>query len=168
MFQRNVKIMVETGTARHGYPTCRSDGCSSIIFGHYAKITGAKLYSVDIDPLACVRAKAATKEFSDSIDIVTSDSLPYLRDFSQGLIDFLYLDSFDWTPHTTALTQEHHLKEINAAYDKLHARSIVMMDDCTLPGGGKCKLVDEFLTAKGWTRVFNSYQIIYLLDTKER
>lgn len=55
------------------------------------------------------------------------------------LKSIFYLDSFDFDISNPLPSQKHHLKEIEAAYDKLTDNSVVMIDDCDLPGGGKGK-----------------------------
>ncbi|MBI3901288.1 MAG: class I SAM-dependent methyltransferase, partial [Chlamydiia bacterium] len=138
--QRGAKVLVETGTARDGRKNFDGDGGSTIIFGEWAKHHQALLYSVDIDPTAVKIAKSVTKKFGPSVHVICSNSITFLENF-QGPIDFLYLDSYDFDANEPLPSQEHHLKEIIAAYPKLHKDSIVMIDDCGLPHGGKGVLV---------------------------
>jgi hypothetical protein len=56
------------------------------------------------------------------------------------------------------------LKEIEAAYSKLTDQSVVMIDDCQLPQGGKGKLIIDFLIKRGWKKVFDGYQVIMVKD----
>lgn len=155
------KILVETGTARNGDTNFHGDGGSTIIYGDWAKQNNAFLWTVDISPTAIANAKAATQEFKDNIHFVCGDSIQFLNNFDHS-IDFLYLDSFDFESENPKPSQEHHLKEIIAAYPKLHAHSIVMIDDCDLPHGGKGKLVIEFLLEKGWMPIYKGYQTILM------
>ena len=159
--QRNVKTLVETGTARDGDKNFVGDGGSTIIFADWASQNGALLYSVDIDPSAIENAKNVTKMYADHIQFVCDDSIKFLKKF-ENLIDFLYLDSFDFDFGNPSTSQKHHLKEIIAAYPKLHKTSIVMIDDCDLPQGGKGALVIEYLTSRGWEVLQNGYQTIML------
>jgi hypothetical protein len=62
----------------------------------------------------------------------------------------------------------HHLKEIQAAYSCLKEDSIIMIDDCDLPGGGKGALVIEYLCARGWVPVMSKYQVILVKDNSLR
>jgi len=159
MRERNVHLVVETGTARGGHMAFTGDGGFTIIFGLWASLNKAHLYSVDISAQGIENAKTMVKPYMDYITFVEDDSVHFLKEFDQT-IDFLYLDSFDYEKNNPLPSQEHHLKEIEAAYDKLKPESIVMIDDCDLPGGGKGKLVINFLTARGWKVVFKSYQVI--------
>ena len=159
--QRNVKILVETGTARDGDKNFGGDGGSTIIFADWAAQNEALLYSVDISPSAIENAKNVTKIYADHIQLVCQDSIKFLNKFKKP-IDFLYLDSFDFDFNNPSTSQIHHLREIIAAYPKLHKNSIVMIDDCDLPQGGKGALVIEYLTSRGWEIFQNGYQIIML------
>src|SRR5579872_2715035 len=93
--ERQLKTMVETGTARCGKTNCLGDGCSTLIFSHCASKIGAMLYSVDIDPHAVDLARTATAPYADHLVFVCGDSCSFLAEFNQP-IDFLYLDSYDY------------------------------------------------------------------------
>jgi predicted O-methyltransferase YrrM len=161
MTQRGVRTIVETGTARGGLNNCSGDGCSTPIFGQWAKDHGAVLYSVDIDPEAIQNAAQAVSTISENIRFITGDSVDFLAKFN-GNIDFLYLDSYNFECFNPSPSQLHHLKEIVAAYPFLTPNSVVMIDDCGLPFGGKGKMVIEYLTARGWTPFKIGYQIIFV------
>ena len=162
LIARNAKILVETGTARSGNRNCEGDGCSTVIFGLFAKLSGGFLHSVDIDDKACQEARTAVEGFKESVSIVNSDSVKFLGKFDGGLIDFLYLDSYDFSESNPGPSQEHHRKEIEAAYNNLHTNSIVMIDDCRLIHGGKCKLVNEYMMKRNWTLAVSEYQQIFI------
>jgi len=157
--KRNCRTLVETGTARSGDTNFKGDGGSTLIFGAWAKDHGAKLYSVDIDSQALERAYHAAGQASEAIVFAHSDSIEFLENFD-GPIDFLYLDSYDFKKNNPLPSQFHHLREIQSAYPHLHDESIVMIDDCDLPHGGKGKFVIEYLKERGWTIFFSGYQII--------
>lgn len=163
MVHRNAKILVETGTSRRG-ENCFDDGCSTLILGSFANILGLQLYSVDIDEKCCVESRKAAKIFGSNVEVIQSDSVAYLANFNKGLIDFLYLDSFDFDWKNPNPSQEHHLKEIEAVYSKIHKKTIIMLDDCALKNGGKCTLVSKFLDDQGWKVHTNGYQIIYTYE----
>ncbi len=156
----DINTIVETGTARKGVLWCETDGCSTIIFSHWANRNNAILYSVDIDANSLQVAKETVGAYANNVHFVQSDSVFFLSNFNQP-IDFLYLDSFDYEFNNPLPSQLHHLHEIEAAYPWLHDNSIVMIDDCDLPGGGKGKLVIEFLLNKGWRIIFSKYQVIF-------
>ena len=161
--ERNAQVVVETGTARYGARYFDSDGGSTIIFSEWVRDHGAEFFSVDISMLNLAVAKGAVaryvSDYQDKIHYVCSDSITYLREFNRP-IDFLYLDSFDYELDNPDPSQQHHLKEIQAVYPFLTERSVVMIDDCDLPGGGKGKFVIEFLLERGWKVVKKQYQVI--------
>ena len=151
MGQHKSRILVETGTARYGGKRCRGDGCSTLIFGEWAGDNDATFYSVDIDPKAIKNAKDAVLPLNQDVIFVTSDSVAFLTNYHKynDRIDFLYLDSFDFDPNNPGPSENHHLKEIKAAYRFLHRNSIVMVDDTFGDQGGKGRLVIECLLGKG-------------------
>jgi len=162
--ERGAKILLETGVARMGLEKSKGDGASTIVFGLWAKNNEAHLYSVDIDPEATRRAGVAVDAMGlgDSVTLVTSDSVEYLSEFTDS-VDFLYLDSYDYdktNPVIQRASQQHHLAEIRAIEDRLHANSVILIDDCDLPGGGKGKLVIDYLMAKGWKLLCFEYQAL--------
>ncbi len=159
MHDCDAKTLLETGTSRDGDTNFTGDGGATIIFGQYAKETGGLLYTVDISPEAIAAAQQATQLYADHINYVVSDSLLFLADFN-GYIDFLYLDSYDYDWENPGPSQNHHLQEIILALPHLHDNSIVMIDDCQLPGGGKGLLVIEYLKRRGWVVVYDGYQTI--------
>jgi hypothetical protein len=161
LFERNVRTIVETGTARCGDTNFDGDGGSTIIFSHWAKEHGAKMFSVDISQPHIDLAKAASSSYLENIEFVLEDSVKFLKEFP-GQIDFLYLDSYDYDEENPNPPQEHALKEIMAAYDKLTDHSIIMIDDCNIPGGGKGKLAIDYLINLGWYLRTNGHQVILL------
>lgn len=163
MEERRVKVIVETGTARSGLYNFSEDSYSTLIFSHWAQQHKAKVYSVDNDSLAIAAAKEETYPYADSVDCVCADSVLYLNRFNQP-IDFLYLDSFDYDFNNPDSFQRHHLREIIVAYPHLTKKSIVMIDDCALPGGGKGLLVIQYLLDRGWKIVSSGYQCILAQD----
>ena len=168
--ERNAKTLLETGVARMGLEKSKGDGASTIVFGIWAQQNDAHLYSVDIDPDATERAGAAVAELSlgDSVTLVTSDSVAYLDDFTDS-VDFLYLDSYDYHKTDTAIqtaSQDHHLKEIKAIEGCLHDDTVILIDDCDMPNGGKGKLVIERLTAQGWKVHMSEYQVILVREAE--
>lgn len=161
---RGARTLVETGVARHGLAKCKGDGASTIVFGLWASQHRAHLYSVDIDPEATATAQQVIDgmDLQDSISVNTSDSVQYLREFSEP-VDFLYLDSYDYDKRDVEIqlaSQQHHLDEFTAIENLLHDKSVVLIDDCNLPGGGKGKLVIDYMTSHGWKVHQLDYQAI--------
>ena len=166
--ERGAKTLLETGVARMGLEKSKGDGASTIVFGLWAKNNDAHLYSVDIDPEATRRAGVAVDAMGlgDCVTLVTSDSVEYLDEFTDS-VDFLYLDSYDYHKTDTAIqkaSQDHHLKEINAIEGCLHDDTVILIDDCDLPNGGKGKLVIQYLTEAGWKVHMAEYQVIMVMD----
>jgi hypothetical protein len=166
--ERGATTLLETGVARMGLEKSKGDGASTIVFGLWAKQNDAHLYSVDIDPEATERAGVAVNDMdlADHVTLVTSDSVAYLDEFTDA-VDFLYLDSYDYHKTDTAIqtaSQDHHLKEIKAIEGCLHEDTVILIDDCDMPNGGKGKLVIERLTAKGWKVHMSEYQVILVRD----
>lgn len=162
--KRKIKTIVETGTARCGDSNFDGDGGSTIIFGHWAMDHDAVMYSVDVSPSHIALARQASKKYLTHLFFVEEDSISFLQNFP-STIDFLYLDSYDYDENDPLPPQMHNLHEVMAAYDKLTDHSIIMIDDCNIPGGGKGKLAIEFLLKKGWKLHANRHQVI-LLKTK--
>ncbi|WP_068471337.1 class I SAM-dependent methyltransferase [Candidatus Protochlamydia phocaeensis] len=161
MSQRQAKIVVETGTARCGAQGFIGDGSATLIFGEWALDHGSLLYSVDINPDAITAARMSIGPYNPNVQLVCQDSIAFLSQFNQS-IDFLYLDSFDYDIFNPGPSQEHHLKEILAVYPKLTDNSVIMIDDCDVPGGGKGALVIPYLIDKGWKVLYSGYQVILI------
>lgn len=162
--ERNAKIIIETGTSRKGLKGTRGDGAFTIVFGKWAKENGAKLHSVDISKASCEGSKTEVSKqgLDDIVTVHHDDSLEFLKNFNDP-IDLLYLDSYDYSRTDKDIqlkSQEHHLKEFKIIENKLHDNTIVLIDDCGLPGGGKGKTVIEYMTSKNWKILINAYQVL--------
>lgn len=162
--ERNAKMLVETGVARKGLKNTKYDGASTIVFGLWAKQNDATLHSVDIDPSAVEEAQKEVKlnDIEGVVNLNVSDSVAFLEQFPHK-VDFLYLDSYDYPkrdPQGQKASMDHHLKEIRAIENKLHEKSIILIDDCDKPGGGKGKLVIDYLKPKGWKILYKGYQVL--------
>ncbi|MCO4821780.1 MAG: class I SAM-dependent methyltransferase [Flavobacteriaceae bacterium] len=159
------KIIIETGTSRKGLKGSKSNGAATIVFGKWAKLNKAHVYSVDISMESIVACEAEVKKqnLMQNITIHHSDSIEFLKNFKQK-VDFLYLDSYDYSldKEVQIASQKHHLNEFKAIENKLHKNSIIMIDDCDLSGGGKGKLVIEYMLQKDWIIDMEKYQVILL------
>jgi len=111
--ERDCKFILETGTARDGASNCGGDGCSTVVFGKWAKAHGATMYTVDIDPTAIASSRTANGEWN-GMNYIVSDSVAFLEWLPQT-IDFLYLDSYDVDWNNIHPSAFHHLKEIQAS-----------------------------------------------------
>lgn len=58
--------------------------------------------------------------------------------------------------------QEHCLKELEAALPNLHKKSIVLIDDNNLAGGGKPRLAREWLLDNGWEVLIDYQQTLWI------
>ena len=85
------------------------------------------------------------QEYENLITYVVDDSVHFLENLNEQ-IDFLYLDSLD---SESPLAHHHQLKEIKAAYSKLHQSSVVLLDDL----GSKTNLSIEFLKNNNWCQI---------------
>ena len=150
---RNFKTIVETGTARGKTKFFFikrynwKDGMSTPMFAEYAKFVEGKLHTCDISSENIKNAKKFTSYFSDYIEFYTKDSLIFLKEFKYP-IDLLYLDSLDG--HDPIAASNHQLKEAQIAIEKLHKKSLILLDD----KGSKTNLSIDFLTK-------NNFKIIY-------
>ena len=163
--ERNLKTIIETGTSRCGDKNFEGDGGSTIIFAQWAKDYKSEFYSVDLSEENLLQAKSAVHNLlgkpNSRIHFVCSDSIAFLQSFGRQ-IDFLYLDSYDYEENNPLPSQHHHLFEIHAAYPYLTENSVVMIDDCDLPHGGKGRLAIEYLIDRGWKILENRYQVILI------
>jgi len=161
----NAKIIIETGTSRHGLDGARSQGAATIVFGKWAQNNGAILHSVDIseDSVKVSKAEVELQGLKNHVNVHLSDSVEFLKNFNQK-VDLLYLDSYDYSddPEIQLKSQQHHLEEFKAIEKQLHVNTVVLIDDCDLPGGGKGKLAIEYMVEKSWVPVLINYQILLI------
>ena len=101
------------------------------------KFTGGKLTTIDISEEHLSNCKRFTKEYSDVIEYIHSDSIEYLSSLTKddvGKIDLFYFDSYDLNLVTPKPSQMHHINELLSVYDKLGDDVILSVDDNYLPG----------------------------------
>ncbi|MDD7884995.1 class I SAM-dependent methyltransferase [Flavivirga sp. 57AJ16] len=162
--ERKAKMIVETGTSREGLKNTKGDGGATIVFGKWAQQNNAKMHSVDIseDSVKGAQDEINVQGLNQTVTVHLNDSLEFLKNF-EDTVDFLYLDSYDYSKTDTDIqikSQEHHLKEFKLIENKLHDNSVVLIDDCGLPGGGKGKTVVEYMLKKDWKVLIDAYQIL--------
>ena len=144
--RRNHKTLVETGTTRgkKKFIFFRKinwlDGMSTLIFSDYAKFVNGHFYSCDIEQKNIDTAKKFTRKNSNFITFIKDDSLNFLENFNQK-IDFLYLDSLDGQDPNAS---KHQLLEIQNAENKLHSKSLILLDD----KGSKTNLSIDYMLSK--------------------
>lgn len=153
---RNVRTILETGVNK-------SDGGSTLIFSRWARDHNAEVYSVDPSQkdLEITRkvVAAAVPRYAASLHYELSDPPAFIHEFGKT-IDFLYLNSATYDASSPETSQKQMLVEIDAAYPYLKHDTLVMLDDCGLPWGGKCALVIEYLQVRGWKVLTHRYQAI--------
>jgi hypothetical protein len=116
--------IVETGCIRAAEDW--SAGYSTYLFAVYlTRRKAGRLHSFDNEPEHLRLAETLIAPFGERVQFHQGDSVECLSRFS-GTIDVLYLDSLDVEDPRHA---EHTLREVKAAESKLHARSLVLIDD---------------------------------------
>lgn len=183
--------IVETGCARAA-DNWQGDGLSTVVFAEWVDAHGGNLWSVDIDPVNVEQARKLTKgtlttvhlgdsvpflaNFEQPIDLLYLDSLDYpdgaLRDLYGGrddihramvLLDAMGEDEIVARHGTLILpSQEHCARELDAAMPWLDDRSVVVIDDAALPGGGKARLARKVLEREGWRCALDAYQTVWV------
>lgn len=153
--------IVETGCVRQVNDW--GAGYSTVLFGEFCRAYGGKLISVDNTSRHIEIARELTRPWSDLITFVESDSIDFLRHYSEE-IDFLYLDSMDvpiYERENRVPCQIHCLEEFKAAERKLHKDSIVLIDDY-FEGDGKGRLLRGYLNSKGWKCIGLKQQELFI------
>jgi hypothetical protein len=159
-YQRKAKTIVETGTARGKTKFFFikrynwKDGMSTPMFAEYAKFINGKLHTCDISSENIENAKKFTSTFSDHIRFYIKDSLVFLKEFNNP-IDLLYLDSLDG--HNPIAASNHQLKEAQIAINRLHNKSLILLDD----KGSKTNLSINFFKENKYKIIFETdYQVL--------
>lgn len=149
-----VKCIVETGTWRG----IECDGQSTRLLSMAASDLGADFYSVDINQDHINRSRAKMVEYGlSNVRHSCCDSIFFLSLF-QSPIQFLYLDSYDFSETTPEPSQLHQVAELGAAWGKLVQKTIILLDDCNIKGGGKGLLSTRFLVERGYKLIMSEYQ----------
>lgn len=170
LFQRHDKPnIIETGCQRELNDI--GAGMSTSVFAEYIYKYGGTLTSVDNCEEHLRRAKGFMEPWSDkevSITLVLSDSVTFLQNTSIAC-DLLYLDSLDYPIGSEAndiqkqnAAQTHCLNEFLAIENKLKENTIVLIDDNMLPGGGKPKILKQYLCTKGWVCLMDFSQSLWI------
>lgn len=134
--------IIETGTTRNADPAgCWGDGWSTVAWGWYVSQVGGRVYTVDLDPACLEVCRHVTTPYSAVIEYVAADSVQFLRDWTQrdrGPIHLLYPDSVDHLPWQgdPGSSEEHNLREVQAALASLASPGILLIDDTGVLAGG--------------------------------
>ena len=161
-------LIVETGCARiEG--NYAGDGQSSLLFDKYINEYGGEFITIDLSPHSVENCRK--QMICPRTAVVEHDSVSYLQQLNEKLkttgrkVDFLYLDSFDWTPELQVESATHHLKELEAIYESLKPGALIGVDDNWMVGNtriGKGWLVLEYFNSLGIPPIFDGYQIFWI------
>lgn len=143
--------IVETGTIRKE-GNWAGDGQSTVVWDQVANILAGHVTTIDIDPIG---AQLVDHLGLTCTTAITADSLATLRKLSTP-VALLYLDSFDINFAEPEPAQQHHLREIAAAWHLVRFGTIVAVDD-NLPHAGKGRLVGDFLKARCAVPIVDGY-----------
>ena len=144
-------LLVETGTIRK-IDNWEGDGQSTIAWSTFAATKSGTVVTIDIDP---VGADLVARLELPHVIAHTGDSLRVLPTLT-GVVDLLYLDSFDVNFSDPEPAAAHHLAELDAAWHLLASGSVVAVDD-NLDGVGKGTKVADRLLAEGATEIVSGY-----------
>lgn len=130
-------------------------------------------------PISCIVC-------SDSVEFLNSHTTPidllYLDSYDYPIVEIcdLYGPREEYSSNLTMLdrlgekefinrhgdmvlpSQEHCLEEIKASSLCLHSKSIVLIDDSGLPGGGKARLARQWLLDNDWIVLLDAYQTLWV------
>ncbi len=151
--------ILETGCSRTEN-SFGGDGMSTLIFDAYINQKGGTFTSVDISE---INTNFARSKVSNLTNIVCSDSVKFLFNYNDKLIDLLYLDSYDLAlgnPHPSTL---HHIFELTAIISKLNKRCMIAADD-NLENVGKGFYINEFMNHINCKKIYSGYQWIWILE----
>lgn len=166
LFQMNRPVnILETGTVRKEHDW--GGGMSTLIYGEFLEKYGGKLITIDNNPEHMEVSRRVTRDFTEYIDYVLSDSLEALEAIVQKggfKVDLLYLDSMDCPIDGTSAfpSQEHLLKELKIARPLLHYDSVILLDDSGWPNGGKVALAVPILMDWGWKCLLIHQQALFV------
>ena len=166
---------IETGCSAHGTK-------STLLWDKFVNFYDGSVRSVDLNESAVNSTNALISKKSK---VIHSNSLDYLPNV-EGLIDFLYLDSYDVDFLNPLPSAMHHLQEFNKVKHLLHKNSIILIDDTPVSPewlddgqnnpiystlkrqfnpkiAGKGSLVNLELEKMGATKILHQYQTLWRL-----
>jgi len=161
-------IIVETGCQRMADDL--GAGMSTSIFGEFCKRHGGKLMTVDLMPHHLMICRECTKAFADHIEYIESDGAAWLGQSHGFVADLIYLDSLDYPIGDQAGdlqmqrdSQEQCILEFEAAVASglIGNRTLILIDDNQLPGGGKPKMLKARLASEGWKCLMDLQQSLW-------
>lgn len=164
-------VIIETGCQRQEEDV--GAGMSTSIFAEYISRYGGSLVTVDNCANHLHVAIQCCRHWPDTdISFIQSDSVKYLREYKKRC-DLVYLDSLDYPVGYDAgniqmqqAAQTHCLNELLAIEKNLTDKSLVLLDDNTLSGGGKPKLAKDYLQSKGWICLLDLQSSLWIKELK--
>jgi len=172
-------LIIETGCLR-ALDNWGGDGQSTFLFDLFARKYSGNVYSIDLNSASLAVAEQVISGHTALIpgdgaqeinDLVKEDGVIMHQDGS-GILDLLYLDSFDHGRDVSVIPAPvHYMMEFCAAWPALRPGSIVAIDDFhnaeapgTPPNSGTKGLgVDLFLQKVGATVLHDGHQKVWLL-----
>jgi len=164
----NDLVILETGCQRQEDDL--GGGMSTSIFGEYISRYGGKLISVDNNEIHLARAENYLGKWPHiNASLYLADSISFLQAY-KGPCSLLYLDSLDYPIAENEgdvvmqkAAQQHCLKEFQAIEQNLTDNVILLVDDNALNGGGKPKVLKDYLKPTGqWICLFDSQQTVWI------
>jgi hypothetical protein len=119
LLDKKPAIIIETGSSAWGTDSTR-------LWDSYVSRYGGSLVTIDVSSAASKRLKW---QLGHRSELVVSDSVTYLRNYSGSEIDFAYLDSWDVDPNDPVPSAQHGLNEFEALYPHLKLGGLVLVDD---------------------------------------
>ncbi len=145
-------VVVETGCQRQANDY--GAGMSTTVFGLLLRDLGGRLVSLDLTPQRVELARRVTSGLP--VEIVLTDSRPWLQNYTGPLIDGLYLDSAESDQPDY---QEVCRAEAEAALPHLSAGAMILIDDAP-NREGKGGTAIPWLISQGWRVKEEGYQVL--------
>lgn len=163
-FRLDPIIIVETGCIRNDKDSC--DGWGTLCWRVWADNTKSLVFSVDMSRISLANCKNIVDQ-SPFVNYIYCDSIKYLNNLSEQFkIDFLFLDSYDYSENDEYNCVHHQLNEVKAVEKNLKENSLILIDDVFNLNDfkGKGKLAIPYLLEKNW-KIIN-YQNTQVLLSK--
>ena len=182
-------IIIETGCQREDNDF--GSGMSTSIFSEYISNYGGELHSVDISPDSVEFSESLSQRYRGiKSKVYLSDSVSWLENYN-GECDVLYLDSYDfpfgdmvsvygetevWKIDESKIYKEmsdiidppqgHCLNEFLSIKNSLKKNTILLLDDCNFPCGGKSGKLIPVLIKDGWKCILEFQQSLWVKDIR--
>jgi len=157
ILENKCRNIFETGCYRGNL----EDGQSTLIFALLAKELKWNFNSYDSCAGHCDAAKLLLNQNELPGFVWCADSVLALGSLLSDGVDFIYLDSYDYTESDPGPCQRHELAEIGAVLGKMATPSAILLDDCIPETKGKTLLGAQFLKERGWKLAAEGYQLLF-------